>query len=185
MASLLCRDPSRSVVDSGVFMPKRATASARLLDPEPFHLYHHSLNTMEITELRQAELLRRLLHTQQELAALTEELCSRLHSFGNQKKPFRDYPPGRMSRATLFNVIVSEYKTFTEHRSQYDVKPFRQHCLPLLEKHFCAQDLEIDSDCVPKWYRRFNYAHKQIASSNNYVHVGNGIYSSLDQPLFG
>lgn len=128
MASLLCRDPSRSVVDSRVFMPKRTTASARLLDPETFH-HHHSLNAMVIADLPQDELICRLLKTQQELVDLTGDLCSRLQSLADQ--------PSKQINITIKQSAPKNCRLTSR-------KDLRNHCRALrydLAQHFKGNTL--------------------------------------------
>lgn len=85
-------------------------------------------------------------------------------------------PPGKMKRATLISIIALTYEDFIKTRGQYDVRELREHCNPLLTRHFCSEDLELDSDRVPRWHGRFAYAHKQIATDNGYLHARDGIY---------
>jgi hypothetical protein len=85
-------------------------------------------------------------------------------------------PPGKMKKSMLDRIIGSQYEDWISNRGRYNVKEFRQHCEPLLRKHFCHEDLGPDCDGLPRWYGRFSYAHKDIAGQYDYIHESGGIY---------
>jgi hypothetical protein len=91
-------------------------------------------------------------------------------------QPSQVLPPGKMKKSILDRIIGSQYEDWISNRATYNVKEFRQHCEPLLCKHFRREDLEPDHDGAFKWYGRFAYAHKDIAGQYDYIHDSGGVY---------
>lgn len=91
-------------------------------------------------------------------------------------QPKQLLPPGKMKKSILDRIIGSQYEDWVSDRHAYNVREFRQHCEPLLCKHFRSEDLELDHDGVFRWYGRFAYAHKDIADQYDYIHNSGGVY---------